>query len=297
MDALVSVLISVYNARANELRQSIESILNQSFTDFEFIIINDGSTNDTEDVILSYNDKRIKYVKNETNLKIISSLNKGLKLCNGKYIARIDSDDYSDFTRLEKQVEFMEKNLNVGALGTFFHRLHTGEDVTLPTDINDIKLLTRYVKSCISNPSSMIRKSVLTENNLQYDKNCIHAEDFKLWSDMSYYCDIAVLPEVLTFIRSHKDGVSKSNIEWQNKIVTVVLWDNMIRDFDCDKKYLYSILLKYVKCEPVSMHEFWDFKAHADKVIEYVSSHTSNQYNVKDYIYSMLRYFLIYKTQ
>ena len=106
MDApIVSVLMSVYNARADELRQAIESILNQTYKNFEFIIINDGSTNDTEDVILSYEDKRIRYVKNEVNLKIIASLNKGLKLCRGKYIARLDADDYSAPTRLEKQVQ------------------------------------------------------------------------------------------------------------------------------------------------------------------------------------------------
>lgn len=115
-EPVVSVLMSVYNARPDELRQSIESILNQTFKDFEFIIINDGSTNETKEVILSYEDERIRYVENETNLKIITSLNKGLKLCRGKYIARLDSDDYSAPTRLEKQVKYMEEHPNVGGL-------------------------------------------------------------------------------------------------------------------------------------------------------------------------------------
>ena len=294
-EPLVSVLMSVYNARVDELRQSIESILNQTFPDFEFIIINDGSTNDTEDVILSYNDKRIRYVKNEKNLKIIASLNKGLKLCRGKYIARLDADDYSAPNRLERQVEYMEKHPNVGGLGTFFKRLHTGEEIELPTEPEDVKLLSRYVRGCISNPSGMIRRSVLVDNNLEYDKNCLHAEDFKLWADLTYYCDLAVIPEVLTFIRSHEDGVSKTNQQWQDKMVKVVLLDNMIRDFDCDKNYLYSILMKYIKDEPLTLKEFEDFKSHLEKVITYVALRVNFPYNfiVKPYIMRMLTGFRV----
>ena len=250
-EPVVSVLMSVYNARPDELRQSIESILNQTYGDFEFIIINDGSTNETEDVILSYKDKRIRYVKNETNLKIIASLNKGLKLCRGKYIARLDADDYSAPLRLEHQVKYMEEHPNVGGLGTFFKRLH---------------------------------------NNLEYDKNCLHAEDFKLWAELTYYCDLAVIPEVLTFIRSHADGVSKTNQQWQDKMVKIVLLDNMIRDFECDKTYLYSILAKYVKSQPLTRKEFEDFKTHLEKVITYVALRVNfpHNYTVKPYILSML---------
>ena len=291
MDApIVSVLMSVYNARADELRQAIESILNQTYKNFEFIIINDGSTNDTEDVILSYQNKRIRYVKNEVNLKIIASLNKGLKLCRGKYIARLDADDYSAPTRLEKQVQYMEEHPNVGGLGTFFKRLHTGEEIQLPTEPEDVNLLSRYVRGCISNPSGMIRRSVLVENNLEYDKNCLHAEDFKFWADLTYYCDLAVIPEVLTFIRSHEDGVSRSNKAWQDKMVAIVLLDNMIRDFECDKNYMYSILTKYVKSVPLTRKEFEDFKSHLENVITYVALRVNFPHNfiVKPYILGLL---------
>ncbi len=294
-EKLVTVLMSVYNAREEELKQSIESILNQTFKDFEFIIINDGSTNNTEDVILSYNDKRIRYVKNERNLKIIDSLNKGLKLCTGKYIARLDADDYSAETRLEKQVKYMEEHPNVGGLGTFFKRLHTGEEIQLPTEPSDVKLLTRYVKGCISNPSGMIRRSILVDNNLQYEKNCLHAEDFKFWADLTYYSDLAVLPEVLTYIRSHEDGISKSNKQYQDKMVKIVLLDNIIRDFECDKRYLYSILIKYIQNQFITQREFEDFKNHLDKVITYVGLRVNLPYNfwVKPYIYNMLSEFKV----
>ncbi len=292
---MVSVLMSVYNARENELRQSIESILNQTFTDFEFIIINDGSTNNAEDVILSYGDRRIRYYENEMNIKIIASLNRGLKLCRGKYIARLDSDDYSGLTRLEKQVAYMEAHPDVGGLGTFFKRLHTGEEIALPIDPQDVTLLTRYVKGCISNPSGMIRRSVIVENNLEYNKNCLHAEDFKFWADLSYYSDLAVIPEVLTFIRSHEDGVSKTNFAYQSKMVVIVLLDNIIKDFECNKDYLYSILVKYIKGEALSKQEFDDMARHLVKVINYLSGKVSESYKplVKNNILSLLKHFFV----
>ncbi len=290
-ESLISVLMTVYNARSDELRQAIESILNQTYENFEFIIINDASTNDTEDVILSYKDNRIKYFKNEKNLHIIASANKGLDLCKGKYIARLDADDYSAPERLERQVEYMEEHPNIGGLGTSFKRLHTNEEVHFPTEPEDVKLLTRYVMGCIRHSSSMMRRSVLLENNLKYDKNCIYAEDFKFWSDMSYFADLAVLPEVLTFTRLHKDGVSQSNLAWQNKMVTVVLLDNMIRDFQCDKKYLYSILTKYIKGIAISHDEFIALKNHLEQVINYVALRVSIPYNfiVRPFIMKILK--------
>src|SRR5574344_639787 len=110
----ISVVMPVYNTDETFLRESIESILNQSFKDFEFIIINDGSTNNAEDVILSYKDERIRYYKNDINLKLIKTLNRGLLLAEGEYIARMDSDDISLPTRFQTQVEFLGKNPNIG---------------------------------------------------------------------------------------------------------------------------------------------------------------------------------------
>ena len=139
----VSVLMPVYNTRRAELQVAIESILDQTYKDFEFIIINDGSTNDAEEVILDYKDDRIKYYKNETNLKLISTLNKGIDLCSGKYIARLDSDDYSEPDRLEKQVKVMEELPNVGLTGSFFRRVPENLTITTPVRPDLIKLYQR----------------------------------------------------------------------------------------------------------------------------------------------------------
>ena len=112
----ISVLMPVYNTKEEFLRTAIESILNQTYSNFEFIIINDGSTNNAEDVILSYKDERIVYLKQE-NKGIVSALNNGWDKASGEYIARMDSDDISLSERFEKQIEFLENNSEYSLVG------------------------------------------------------------------------------------------------------------------------------------------------------------------------------------
>ena len=113
---LVSVVLSAFNDE-NFLRSSIESILNQSYEDFEFIIVNDGSTDGSQAIIESYDDNRIKLVRNSENIFLAASLNKGIRLSKGKYIARMDSDDIAHPDRFSKQVEFLESNSDYGLCG------------------------------------------------------------------------------------------------------------------------------------------------------------------------------------
>ena len=119
-EPIVTVLLPAYNAE-KYIRESIDSILDQTFTDFELLIINDGSTDKTEEIILSYNDSRIRYIKNEMNLKLIKSLNKGIDLSRGKYIARMDADDISLPNRLKEQVEFMENHNDISACSSLMY--------------------------------------------------------------------------------------------------------------------------------------------------------------------------------
>ena len=110
---LISVILPAYNAE-RFLEEAIDSILAQTYKNFELIVLNDGSTDRTEEIILSYNDPRIRYIKNESNLKLIKTLNKGIALARGKYIARMDADDISLPTRFEKEIEFMEIHPDIG---------------------------------------------------------------------------------------------------------------------------------------------------------------------------------------
>lgn len=117
-EPLVTVLMSVFNGE-KYLREAIDSILTQTFSDFEFLIINDASTDRSREIILSYLDPRIRLIDNEENIGLTRSLNKGIDLAKGKYIARMDADDVSMPERLEKQVRFMEENPDIAVLGSW----------------------------------------------------------------------------------------------------------------------------------------------------------------------------------
>lgn len=201
----VSVVMPAYNAE-KYLREAIESVLSQTFTDFEFIIINDGSTDNTKDIILSYEDLRIVYLENERNSGICVTLNKGLDVARGKYIARMDSDDISLPERLAKQVEYMESHLEIGALGTDFEvfgediksyvftQLHTPEECKAGLLFN----------SCFAHPSVMIRRSVLDINGLRYKDEYRGLEDYELWWQISKYSKLNNLSTPLLKYRHHK---------------------------------------------------------------------------------------------
>lgn len=289
MMKFVTILMPAYNSSEPEFRQAIESILNQTFKDFEFLIINDGSTNNVESVVLSYKDPRIHYKKNPSNLGIIKTLNRGLELAQGKYIARLDSDDYSYPTRLEKQFEFMEKNPDIAVLGTFVEgRLNT------PIKPEDVTLIQRYVCGLITHSSVMIRKSVLDEHNLKYDKNCLHAEDFKLWSDISQYSKLAIYPEVLTYYRFSKDGISRSNAAWQNKMVCLIMLYNMIRDFPCNKNYMSVVLNKFMTSTPLSSIEYRVTKNFLKNIVNAIKLEVSEPFKdeVEIFIMAVLSLFV-----
>ena len=140
----VSVIMPVHNEPENVLRTAINSILNQTFKDFEFIIINDASENNAEDVILSYKDDRIKYYKNKKNLKVIKTLNKGLELATGEYIARMDADDISFKTRFEKQVEVLDNNPEIGLVSSSCYMFPIKRIITPPNDHYDIEKILKY---------------------------------------------------------------------------------------------------------------------------------------------------------
>ena len=122
--SLVSVIMPVYNG-AMYLNEAITSILRQTYSNFEFIIINDGSTDLSEEIILSFSDSRIVYVKNPENYRLIKTLNLGFSMAKGRYIARMDADDISHPDRLLKQVDFLDHNIEYGLVGTGVNLLNS----------------------------------------------------------------------------------------------------------------------------------------------------------------------------
>lgn len=208
---MVSVVMPVYNG-SKYLKEAIDSILNQTFTDFELIIVNDGSTDDSEDIILSYNDHRICYLKNERNSGICITLNKGLDNARGKYIARMDCDDISMPERLVKQVDYLEHHQDVGALGTdvvTFGDGYADRYFDFVHDSNGCKAGLLFA-TCFAHPAVMLRASVINEHNLRYDDEYRGLEDYELWYRISQYTNMNNLPEALLKYRLHKAQLTQN---------------------------------------------------------------------------------------
>jgi len=203
----VSVLMSVFNS-AEHLRQAIESILNQSYSDFEFIIVDDASSDDSVSIIDGYakSDSRIEVLKNTKNLKLAYSLNKGIKQAKGEYIARMDSDDVAHLDRLQKQVEFMEARADVGVCGAWVS-VYELPNVVWKTAITPLAAnCAAFFESCFHHPTVMMRKSVLDTYG-SYDEKVEFAQDCHLWSRLAFDHGVKLvnLPEVLLKYRTHPE--------------------------------------------------------------------------------------------
>ena len=218
----VSVLMPVYKTKDEFLIEAINSILSQTYTDFEFLILDDCPEDDREDIIKSFNDKRIKYLKNEKNLGITPSRNKLLELARGEYIAVMDHDDISLPERFAKQVAYLDEHKDVGVIGSFIHKIVGGKDVKLPVEDEDIKS-GLMMKCVIVHPASMIRKSILTENNICYEEHYSPSEDYKLWCDLIEHTNFYNIPEVLFNYRDHKNNTTTSRRD-EMENVTLEIW-------------------------------------------------------------------------
>ena len=207
----VSVLMPVYNA-ALYLREAMDSILNQKFTDFEFLILNDGSTDTSEEIVESYGDARIRYVKNKKNLGLVDTLNKGIDLARGMYIARMDADDISLPGRLARQVDFMDQNSDMGACGTAYQYFGEADRVISPPGNFKESFTLLSSTSCLGHPTSMLRKSVLDQYALRYENEYQDAEDYALWIRMSWVSRLSSLPETLLLYRWHAGNKSKTDV-------------------------------------------------------------------------------------
>jgi glycosyltransferase involved in cell wall biosynthesis len=206
--------MSVYNG-SKYLREAIESILNQTFSDFEFIIINDGSVDDSEKIIHTFKDKRIIYINNGNNLGLIESLNKGLGAAKGKYIARMDADDVALANRFELQVKAFEADPKAIVVGSDYFSLGKNKTRHVKNKNNsDYQKAVLLFSSCFCHPTVMM-KNIFKEKNILYNKNYVHAEDYQLWTELSSLGNFLNVPEPLLKYRSHDSQVSNQNNESQ----------------------------------------------------------------------------------
>lgn len=203
----VSVLMPVYKTNEIYLKEAIESVLGQTFSDFEFLILDDCPTDDRESIVKSYNDKRIKYFKNEENLGITPSRNKLIDMAKGEYLAVFDHDDICLPERFAKQVEYLDTHPNVGVVGCVIKLMSNGKLSRNPTNSDDIKRSLMSV-CAVTHPASMIRKSVLMDNNIRYEEKFSPAEDYALWCRLIPYTEFHNLEDVLFLYRDHENNTS-----------------------------------------------------------------------------------------
>lgn len=209
----ISVIMPVYNGE-RYLKEAIDSILSQTYGDFELIIIDDGSTDATEKMILAYQDHRIRYDKNEKNLGVAASLNRGLDLAKGEYVARMDADDISLSDRFEKQVNFMEAHPEVGVLGGAVLLLFPEGTCKFPLSPSDDQIRVDLLfNSAFAHPAVMIRRSVLT--GLRYEEEFIKCEDYRLWTKLAPVCKMANLSDVILQYRQHDGQVTQIQADTQ----------------------------------------------------------------------------------
>ena len=205
----IGVLMTVYNA-GPYLKDAIESILNQSFTKFDFYIVNDGSTDGSAEVISSYKDARIHFLKNDGNKGFVYSLNRGLDLMQNEFIARMDADDIALPERLEKQLEFMDANPNITACGTQVH--YFGDSNARPS----FPLASKKVKAqlvlanAIVHPTALFRSKPINEHGIRFKEmeESKSLEDYDFWLNVSKIGKLANLPNVLLKYRWHGENMT-----------------------------------------------------------------------------------------
>lgn len=254
----VTVLMPVYNG-GRFLREAVDSILKQTYRNFEFIVINDGSTDNTCDILRTYSDSRL-FVFEQKNLGIIASLNKGIKLSQGEYIARMDADDISEPDRLAKQVEFLDNHPAIGVLGIISKIIDEQANelpkLNLPTNHKNI-LARLLLDNCFVHSSIMLRKN-LFETHGYYSKNAILCEDYELFLRLSCVTQLANLPMPLHRYRmNYSTGISIVKRSKQKEMRDQIRRAFIEKHCSIDKTFIEQILgnYKYNPSDPI-LHEY-----------------------------------------
>lgn len=210
----ISVVMPVYNAE-KYLNEAIDSVLNQTYSNFELIILNDKSTDSSKAIIESYlaKDSRIVFIDKETNVGPANLRNEGFDLARGTYIALLDADDIAKPTRFEKQIAVLKNNSEIGVCGTWFTTFGDKEKskvIQHPEKHNQIKV--NFLIDCtIGNSTAFFRKEIL--GDIRYDKEYVPVEDYHLWSRLIVKTHFYIIQESLVDYRIHDSNISQTKID------------------------------------------------------------------------------------
>ncbi|MCP5054298.1 MAG: glycosyltransferase [bacterium] len=213
----LTVLMTVYNGE-EYLRETVDSILNQTYADFKYLILDNASTDKSRDIIRSYDDSRIELVELPENIGQVAALNRGLERVETEFVARIDADDISLPKRFEKQVAFMDTHPGVGVCGTFADAFKGDQIIrwSYPCDPEDIKVKLLF-ECALVHPSVMIRKNILDKHQLKYDETMKHSYDWELWQRVACHAELANISECLLKYRLHTQSESQRTSELQEE--------------------------------------------------------------------------------
>lgn len=268
---LVSVIIPLYNG-GKYIGEALRSILNQSYSELEVIIINDGSVDNSAEIVQSVKDSRITLLHNNCNQGLAYSLNRGIKVAKGTYIVRMDADDVALPKRVSYQVNFMEQNPNIGVSGSWMKSFGESNYIKkYPSSPEECRIQLLFDVP-IGHPSAIMRKNLLISNNLFYNEELkTYGEDYDLWYRVSKKSEIANIPKVLMLYRTFKvidkKEVQAKRISQANAIRATMLSD-WIEDDNIDynaHKALSMPLLSFDQNET----NIYKIEAWVNTLIEY----------------------------
>ena len=288
----ISVIMAQYNTDIPMLKEAVESILNQTFRDFEFIIVDDGSTDDSGSYLRSITDERVKIIWSPQNNGITKSLNIGLRASKGKYIARMDADDISLPTRFEKEFAFMEAHPDVIACGARIGILDNASKKVSETritgkqgDMEYYRVRMLFINPGPVHPTAFFRHEKMIENGITYDEMLRYAQDYGMWETLSHYGRIVTLDDVLLYHRMHEKQITTARRAvqmqcdkmTQRKILTALL--GQVTDEELDLHYSHSTgyFMDVIITPEVSA--WYDRLIRANR-----SKHIYNQRKLKKYI-------------
>lgn len=222
----VSVVMPVYNAE-KYLAEAIRSILSQTYRNFEFLIIDDGSTDRSAAIAadFAWQDQRIRLIRQPDNLGLVAVLNWGLDLAQGKYIARMDADDISLPERLEKQIAYMHAHPEIGILGCKIQYIdETNKLSTVPVSFHSDLFIQWNVlfTNPFSHPAVVMRKAIIDQHQLRYDPQAVHVEDYEFWGRFLLVSEGENLPDVLLQYRIHPGSIGSTHSKVQTRLAAKI---------------------------------------------------------------------------
>lgn len=245
----ISVIMPVYNTKEEYLKEAIESILSQTFSDFELIIINDGSDKKTTLTLEQFKDLRIKIIEGQ-HKGAAAARNLGIDNSKGEYILLMDSDDIALPQRLEKQLKFMDENPDISISSSWYKTIPNNKVHKLPPFVGPLELLSGCKMAC---GCSIFRKSDIEKFNLKFNETIETAEDYDLWVRASKVAKLANIQEVLLLYRQVENSLSRKNL-LKTRENAQEIENNLLNFISCDK-INQEKLLKYFGAKTTTLSE------------------------------------------